>query len=84
MSLNYFSSQDCYLLTMRQNRLFESHELTHGRIIYKQKNRSGRKKLGILFNDVVEIAGAWLEDIKIVPGSSIQNQDNYHHAEAVK
>ena len=71
---------------MRQNSLFQSHELTHGRIILytNQKNRSGRKKLGILFNDVVEIAGAWLEDIKIVPGSSIQNQDNYHHAEAVK
>ena len=29
-------------------------------------------------------AAVWLEGIKIVPGSEIQNQDNYHHAEAVK
>ena len=63
MSLNYFSSQDCYLLQMRQNTLFQSHELTHAPVKYKQKNESGRKKPGILFNEVVEIAGAGLEDI---------------------
>ena len=69
---------------MRQNRPFESHELTHGPIINKQKNTRWKKTLRILFNDVIEIAAVWFGDIKIVPGSSIQNQDNYHHAEAVK
>ena len=38
MRLNYFSSQDCYLVQMRQNTLFQSHELAHARIINKQKN----------------------------------------------
>ena len=88
MSLNYFSSQDCSLLQMRQNSLFQSHELTHGRIISKQKITERKKNLEFYLMTLLRLldagAGVWFEGIKIVPGSWIQNQDNYHHAEAVK
>ena len=70
---------------MRQNSLFQSHELTHGRIISKQKN-NWEKNLEFYLMTLLRLLDAvvWLGDIKIVAGSSIQNQDNYHHAEAVK
>ena len=54
--------------------------------LYPNKKNNWEKKLEFYLMTLLRLldAGVWLEDIKIVPGSSIQNQDNYHHAEAVK